>query len=122
MTTCDTSYRGRDCDHWRKGEHGHGDGAICCGLSYTGVAFDALGTTTFLSGYMGADRLDFDPGIYLLFNASSGNIVFSGKSTFNGGQTRGGFDGLAPMPLPAAAWLLIAGIGGLFAFGHRRVA
>jgi len=90
-------------------------------LSYTGVEFDELGTTTLLADFTIPTRFDFVPGVYFLFNSASGNIVFNGTSTFNPADNRGAFE-LAPVPLPAAAWMLIAGLGGLFAFGRRRAA
>jgi len=90
------------------------------GLSYTGNTFDSLGETTLLQDFTITDRFDFDPGIYMLFNSDSGNIVFAGSSTFNGGQTRGDFEGLAPIPLPAAGWLLLTAFGGLGLAARRR--
>lgn len=92
------------------------------GLTYTGNAFDDLGTTTV------GDDADYFRGVAFLFSAG-GDIVFtgavSGTSTFNAGQTRGPAgdrvpEATAPVPLPAAAWMLIAGVGGLAYAGRRR--
>ncbi|ABG31053.1 VPLPA-CTERM sorting domain-containing protein [Roseobacter denitrificans] len=85
-------------------------------LTYTGGTLEALGTTT-----VGSSNSYYE-GVAFLFSGT-GNIVFRGSSTFNAGQTRGAFDGVgipAAVPLPAAAWMLIAGLGGLAAFGRRR--
>lgn len=55
---------------------------------------------------------------------TGGNLVYN-KQLGGGTNTMGtsvslSGDPLAPIPLPAAAWLLIAGIGGLFAVGRRK--
>ncbi|WP_209424876.1 VPLPA-CTERM sorting domain-containing protein [Pararhodobacter sp. SW119] len=89
-------------------------------LSYSGDEFEALGLTTLLQDFNNDDRFDFDPGVYLLFNSSSSNIVFAGSATFGGSQTRGEFTALAPIPLPAAGWLLLAAFGGLGVAARRK--
>ncbi|MDW4500376.1 VPLPA-CTERM sorting domain-containing protein [Sulfitobacter sp. D35] len=85
-------------------------------LGYTGDFFDALGETT-----LGA-ATSFYEGVAFLFSGN-GNIVFRGSSTFNAGQTRGALDLDVPaVPLPAAGWLLVAGLGGLGLMKRRRKA
>jgi len=80
-------------------------------LTYTGDEFDVLGTTA-----VGASNSYFR-GVAFLFSSLSGNITFRGSSTFNAAQTRGAFDGIAEVPLPAAAPLFL---GGLAAFGLAK--
>jgi hypothetical protein len=88
------------------------------GLTYTGGYLDPLGQTT-----VGEDN-SYTAGVAFLFGENAGNIVFRGSSTYNGGQSRGDFDLVVPsaVPLPAAAWMLIAGLGGLAAFARRKAA
>lgn len=83
-------------------------------LTYTGNAFEALGTTT-----VGAADSYFR-GVAFLFHSSSGDIVFRGTSTFNGGQTRGAYEGISAVPLPAAAWLFGSAMLGMVGLGYRR--
>jgi hypothetical protein len=88
------------------------------GLSYTGGYLDPLGETTV------GDANSYTAGVAFLFGDNAGNIVFRGTGTYNGGQSRGDFDFVVPsaVPLPAAAWMLIAGLGGLAAFARRKTA
>lgn len=88
------------------------------GLTYTGGYLDPLGETT-----VGAAD-SYASGVAFLFGEGSGNIVFRGSGTFNAGHTRGEFDFEVPtaVPLPAAAWMLIAGLGGLAAVARRKTA
>jgi hypothetical protein len=53
-----------------------------------------------------------------LFSGTARSIVFGGANA------QIGFDDitLAPVPLPAAAWLLLSGLAGLGVFGRRRAA
>lgn len=84
-------------------------------LFYTGDAFADLGLTT-----VGGDDGYFR-GVAFLFS-DPGNIVFRGSSTFNSGQSRGQFDGIDvnPIPLPAAAWMLMASVAGLGVMARRK--
>lgn len=84
-------------------------------LSYTGAAFDDLGTTT-----VGALN-SYTEGVAFLFSGT-GNIVFRGSSTFNAGQSRGAITGIdvAPIPLPAGLVLLLSGLVGLGLFARKQ--
>jgi hypothetical protein len=53
-----------------------------------------------------------NPGTYVL--------QIRGTVTGSAGGSFAGVLNLAPVPLPAAAWLLVSGLGGLFATGRRR--
>jgi len=92
------------------------------GLTYTGGYLDILGETTI--GEANSYNSGFKEGVAFLFGKDAGNIVFRGSGTFNGGQSRGDFDLVVPsaVPLPAAAWMLIAGLGVLAALARRKSA
>lgn len=85
-------------------------------LGYTGGTFAPLGTTV-----LGAADSYYE-GVMFAFANSSGNIVFRGSSTFNGGQTRGDFP-YSLTPVPEATSLCVWGgmilVGGLVA--RRRL-
>lgn len=83
-------------------------------LSYTGNTFDVLGTTT-----VGTSN-SYYAGVAFLFHSSSGNIVFKGTSTFNGGQTRGVYPNISAVPIPAAVWLFGSALIGMAGVGYRR--
>jgi hypothetical protein len=93
------------------------------GLIYTGGLFEALSTTT-----IGTAARGYYEGVAFLFAADAGNIVFSGSlggsATFNQGQSRGDLDFQppAPVPVPGALPLLLAGLGGLAVAARRRKA
>ncbi len=48
------------------------------------------------------------------------SIVFSSEANGVGPNDQAAFEFAAPIPLPAAAWLLLAGVGGLFGYGRFR--
>lgn len=81
-------------------------------ITYTGASFAPLGTTTLLAS------LDVFEGVLFAFSSLAGNIVFTGSTTFNGSQTRGNADFIAP--IPAAAWLFGSALLGLGAYARRR--
>ncbi|NOD77955.1 VPLPA-CTERM sorting domain-containing protein [Ruegeria sp. HKCCD4315] len=57
------------------------------------------------------------------FSQDGGNTISTGFSTVEGAQNHATLYGqytVAPVPLPAAGWLLLGGIGGLFAYGRRQ--
>ncbi|MEM7724211.1 MAG: VPLPA-CTERM sorting domain-containing protein [Pseudomonadota bacterium] len=86
------------------------------GLGYTGGFLEVLQTTTI------GDANSYYEGVAILFN---GNTVNFGGGNFNRSQSRGTYDGTgipapAAVPLPAAGWFLIAGIGGLVVMSRRR--
>ncbi|NOD34003.1 MULTISPECIES: THxN family PEP-CTERM protein [unclassified Ruegeria] len=57
------------------------------------------------------------------FSQDGGNTISTGFSTVEEAQNYATLYGqytIAPVPLPAAGWLLLGGIGGLFAYGRRQ--
>jgi hypothetical protein len=86
------------------------------GLVYTGSAWSALGTTTFVSD--SASNGSLFRAVAFAFNSASGNIVFRGSTTFNGDQTRGASP--SPIPVPAALPLMLLALGGLGLVARRR--
>ena len=89
------------------------------GLTYTGGYLDALGTTT-----VSAQAGQYVGAVAFLFSGSP--VVFLGSAsssaTFTRGATRGDLDFAvpSPVPLPAAGWMLVAGLGALAAARRRR--
>lgn len=84
-------------------------------ILYDGDVFEALGTTVFQQAS--------DPGQRLVAAVAfgfTGTVTFNGVSTFSG-VTLGDAPIAVPppVPLPAAGWLLLVGLGGL-AFLQRR--
>ncbi|NMH61404.1 PEP-CTERM sorting domain-containing protein [Alteromonas ponticola] len=80
-------------------------------LTYVGDDFDTFTTAT-----IDTDLSGFVEGIAFAFSSTSGNIVFNGTSTFNGGQTRGDADFLtASVPEPGTILTLSLGLFGLMA-------
>jgi hypothetical protein len=84
-------------------------------LGYTGGFLAPLGTTTFLAS--SSTDGDLYRGVFFAF---TGNVVFRGTSNFN--QVNQGAFTLAPIPVPAALPLLLAGLGGLALVARRRKA
>jgi len=83
------------------------------GLTYTGDAFDDLGTTT-----VGSSSSYFR-GVAFLFESGAGNIVFKGSSTFNGGQAKSSAAPV-PVPVPAALPLGLLALGGLGLYRRQQ--
>jgi hypothetical protein len=86
-------------------------------LTYTGNAYNDLGTTT-----LGAADAYFR-GVAFLFESGVGNIVFGsgGTSTFAEGQSRGFAPlTLVPVPVPPAVALGALALGGLAVYGRRQ--
>jgi hypothetical protein len=77
-------------------------------------------------GNLTVDGLDRDDdgrvfnAFYVEFDGSA-PLVFEGTATLGNSVTAEG-NPLAPIPLPAAGWMLLAGIGGLAAMARRRKA
>ena len=88
-------------------------------LGYTGGYLKPLATTTIL-----ASQNHYFRGVAFLMG-STGTVSFVGGNITagSGDQLRGTLDFVPPVssvPLPAAGWMLIAGIGGLIFFARRR--
>jgi hypothetical protein len=86
-------------------------------LDYTGGFLAPLGVTTFLAS--SSTDGDLYRGVFFAF---TGNVVFRGTSSFNP-VNQGAFPyEIAPIPVPAALPLLLAGLGGLALMARRRKA
>jgi hypothetical protein len=84
-------------------------------LDYTGGFLDTLGVTRFLTSSKEDGSLT--AGVFIAFRDS---FVVRGTSTF-GAATRGDFPHpVAPVPVPGALPLLLAGLGGLALAARRR--
>ncbi len=57
--------------------------------------------------------VEWTGGMLVYGNPSGGTNTMSANATLDG-------DPLAPIPLPATVWMLVAGLGGLFAVRRRR--
>ena len=85
------------------------EGLTSAGLSYWGTSSHAC-----LNEVTGYTRINFAP-----FGASPCGVTIV-TSGFEDGGTDGGDDTLPPVPLPASAWLILSGLGGMAALRRRR--
>jgi hypothetical protein len=126
LSKCDVSY-GR-CT-W---ENGAVEGEDYTGAFQVGFSNDKNGTWSFIGGssvthlpaYM-VVKAATNWALYALDGALSGDWSTSGLMTPNGKNQAGVshisfYNSVAPVPLPAAGWLLAAGLGGLGALARRR--
>ncbi|MGI3212174.1 VPLPA-CTERM sorting domain-containing protein [Roseovarius tibetensis] len=79
---------------------------------YVGLAFDELGELFGVSRGGGIFALDFDAGSSTQTSGISSDVL--------GGAELTDAASVAPVPLPAAGWLMIAGLGGLAALRRRK--
>jgi hypothetical protein len=89
-------------------------------------SFTGNSTLTHLPAYM-VVKASTNWALYALDGALFGNWSTAGLMTPNGKNQAGVshvsfYNSAAPVPLPAAAWLLIAGLGSLGAMARRRYA
>lgn len=66
----------------------------------------------------GPGTIDFDDGSQVVFTLESAAVIGKGATTSTGVE----FVSTTPIPLPAAGWLLLAGVGGLAAAKRRTSA
>ena len=88
-----------------------------------GKSLDAVvasgGTGSSSSGVVGLGTLSGDPGSFSYATSSNAN---SDLFTLTLSVPPEEIDDVSPIPLPAAAWMLLAGIGSLWAFRRRTYA
>lgn len=89
--------------------------------------FEEFGSTFEIATLYSADKL-FD-SFYIKYTATGSNFVYSNPAGSNSTQTISLTNAIdqnpletPAVPLPAAAWMLIAGLGGLAAVGRRKAA
>lgn len=106
------------------------DSATSTSLSFFGADGALLSQTVFAEvGALSFLGVLFDDPLVASVSVTSGEVALLGN-----GQRSGAGDAVvmddfifgeptpvAPIPLPAAAWMLLAGLGGLAALGQRRV-
>jgi hypothetical protein len=83
-------------------------------LTYDGGLFETLGTTIFTN-----DSATTGSIFRAVAIAFDGALTFAGSSQFDEVNC-GALVLPEPVPLPAAAWLLLAGVGGLAVAGRKR--
>ncbi len=100
----------------RIGDQGSSNGLLT-DFAFTIATDQALTATSFT-------RVGFRTQSVGLFpdggNGSAKDV--NGNPVFTPGTPGGEEPGASPVPLPAAAWMLLAGIGGLFGMARRRAA
>ncbi|NOD63190.1 MULTISPECIES: THxN family PEP-CTERM protein [unclassified Ruegeria] len=80
-----------------------------------------------IANTLGSQNFSFGGQNYVFsvlgFSQDGGNTISTGFSTVEETKNYATLYGqytVAPVPLPAAGWLLLGGIGGLFAYGRRQ--
>lgn len=86
-------------------------------VSYTGAAFAPLGDTTITGFDRASDRKLFS---VVYFGFANGDVTVRGTNTFGFNAASADFSTIVPIPLPAAGWLMLAGLGGLGVAARRR--
>ncbi len=87
--------------------------------------FDLLSTSTYTAGFLnnfgGGTAAGARDALIAGLNAGTAYSNIH-NATFPGGEIRANLAAVPPVPLPAAAWLLLSGLGALGAMRSRRVA
>ena len=93
-------------------------------LTNTGLASGtnaiALTASTDFAEYVGTRSGQATFGAYRSLLSSNGNWNNLGDGNFDGNVPNTTAFAVTPVPLPAAAWLLLTGMGGMFGFARRK--